>query len=75
MKAFNKQAETKTLEAVGVTPDKYCIQFNKAAPHIRLYEKQTQKSGRVINKKVGEFYKVRKAIQRAWSMSQGTADE
>jgi len=69
MKSFSKTAETKAVKAAGVVYDKYFIQFNKSAPHIRLYERQTQKSGRTVHKKVREFYKMKQAIQRAWSLS------
>ena len=68
MKNFNKKKESTVIEADGVTPDKFVVQFNDKAPHIRLYERK-KRGDIIINSKVGQFYKFNKAKQRAWSLS------
>lgn len=73
MKPYNKQKETVVLQAQGVDADRFVVQFAKKAPHIRMYERK-QRGSIVINKKVGQFYKMRKAVQRAWSLSQESKD-
>lgn len=69
MKAFNKKQKHITLQARGMSSDKFVVQFNKTAPHFRLYERKPRGST-VINTRVGEFYRMKTAIQRAWSLSQ-----
>ena len=69
MKSFNKKQHHIVVQARGVASDKFVVQFNKAAPHFRLYERKPRGST-VINARVGEFYRLKSAIQRAWSLSQ-----
>ena len=68
MRAFNKKSEAVILKANGVAEDTFVIQYNKKAPHVRLYQK-VQRGDKVIHKRVNQFYKVRKAIQCAYVLS------
>lgn len=69
MRAYDKRQESTVLEANGVDDNRFIIQFNKKAPHVRLYERK-QRGPITIHKKLGEFFKVRRAVQRSWSISQ-----
>lgn len=73
MKPYNKQKETVVLQAQGVDADRFVVQFAKKAPHIRMYERK-QRGDKIIHAKVNNFYKMRKAVQRAWSISQESKD-
>ena len=74
MRAYNKKAEAITLTARGVASETFVVQFNKQAPHIRMYQRK-QRGANVVHTRVGQFYKMRNAIQRAWSLSQEGATD
>ncbi len=69
MKNFNKKKESVVLEANGVDKERFLCQFNDKAPHIRLYERK-KRGDKVIHKKIGEFYTMKRSVQRSWSLSQ-----
>jgi len=73
MKNFNKKAETTVIKANGVDEDRFVAQYNSSAPHIRIYERK-KRGDKVVHAKVGEFYKLRKGVQRCWSLSQKQGD-
>lgn len=69
MKNWKKNEEYVVLKAKGVDEERFVVQWNKEAPHIRLYERK--KRGPItIHKRVNEFYKMKKAIQCAYVLSE-----
>jgi hypothetical protein len=68
MKAYNKKAEAVVIEANGVDKERWVVQFNSNAPHIRLYERK-KRGDVIVHAKVNEFYNMKKTVQCAYVLS------
>ena len=74
MKPFKKNQEFKVIKGNNINPDEFVVQFNRSAPHIRLYQRK-KRGDIVIHKKVNEFYNMRKAVACSWVLSQREKNE
>lgn len=72
MKNFDKKKDSTVLEANGIDKDRFVVQYNKDAPHIRLYERK-KRGNAVIHSKVNQFYNFKKTVQCAWAISNGAS--
>ena len=68
MRGFKKDKEAVNITANGVPEDKFVVQFGVKQPNIYLYEKQ-ERNGVVTHKRVNRFYKMKRAVQCAWAIS------
>ena len=72
--AYRKNLETTGIKATGVDEDRFVVQFGKEHPRVRLYERKTR-GGITVHSPVNQFYKMKRAVQCSWALSQEKQDE